>query len=63
MNIVRLVLFILIVSVTPAYAYTDPGSGLLALQIVGSAFVGFMFYLSKIKKALKRMLRKEENAE
>ena len=31
----------------PAYAYVDPGSGLLMLQSVGSAFFGITFLLRK----------------
>lgn len=31
----------------PAYAYADPGSGLLAIQAVGSALVAGGWYLRK----------------
>jgi hypothetical protein len=31
----------------PAYAYADPGSGLLAIQAVGSALVASGWYLRK----------------
>jgi hypothetical protein len=31
----------------PAYAYVDPGSGLLLFQIVGSTFAGMTFLLRK----------------
>jgi hypothetical protein len=31
----------------PAYAYVDPGSGLLALQVLGSTFAGMSFLLRK----------------
>jgi len=31
--------------VQPAYAYVDPGSGLLAVQILGAAVSGIGFYL------------------
>ena len=29
----------------PAYAYADPGSGLLAVQIIGSSFAGLIFLI------------------
>jgi len=31
----------------PAYAYVDPGSGLLALQILSTTFAGFIFILRR----------------
>jgi hypothetical protein len=31
----------------PAHAYVDPGSGLLALQIIGSTLAGAMFLIRK----------------
>lgn len=31
----------------PAYAYTDPGSGLLAIQAVGSALIASGWYLRR----------------
>jgi O-antigen/teichoic acid export membrane protein len=31
----------------PAYAYTDPGTGLLAIQAVGSALVATGWYLRR----------------
>jgi hypothetical protein len=31
----------------PAYAYVDPGSGLLLFQIIGSTFAGISFLLRK----------------
>ena len=47
---IKLVFLLLLLSVVPAYAYSDPGSGLLVLQMTGSIFVGILFYFSKIKK-------------
>jgi hypothetical protein len=31
----------------PAYAYVDPGSGLLLCQSAGSVFAGLMFYFRR----------------
>jgi hypothetical protein len=40
----------------PAYAYVDPGSGLLALQIISSTFAGMIFLLRRrVRGFLKRM--------
>jgi len=35
-----------------AYAYVDPGSGLVALQAVGTLFAGALFYM---RRRLKRL--------
>ena len=52
MNMIKLVFILFLISTTPAYAYSDPGSGLLLLQLLGSACVGVLFYFSKIKNWL-----------
>lgn len=44
----------LCVSAKPAYAYVDPGSGLLLLQILGSTILGFTFL---IRKRIAQLLR------
>lgn len=44
-------LAVLVVTSKPAYAYVDPGSGLFALQVVGSTFLGFAFLVrSRIRQ-------------
>ena len=41
-------LFFLLVAVQrPAYAYVDPGSGMLVVQFVGSILSGAVFFLRK----------------
>lgn len=41
-------LFVLVNSTAqPAYAYVDPGAGLLLFQVMGSTFAGGMFLLRK----------------
>lgn len=50
MQIFKLVMFLIIASVTPVFAYSDPGSGLMLLQLLGSALVGVLFYFKKIKE-------------
>ena len=43
----------------PAYAYADPGTGLLAIQAVGSAFVATGWYL---RRKILAFFRKESTA-
>ena len=44
-------------------AYVDPGSGMLAWQLIVAGFVGLLFYLKKILgffgKVGRKILRKE----
>ncbi len=42
----------------PAYAYVDPGSGLLILQSVGSAVTGALLVF---RRRIGKLLRREEN--
>jgi len=40
----------------PAHAYADPGSGLLAFQILSTTFAGFIFILRRrVHQLFKRM--------
>lgn len=39
---------VLVVAQTNAYAYTDPGSGMLIWQILAGAAIGLMFYIRRI---------------
>lgn len=50
MHIVLLSIAIFIAAASPVYAYSDPGSGLLIYQLIGSALVGSVFYATKFKK-------------
>jgi hypothetical protein len=40
------------------FAYVDPGSGLLAWQLVVAGFVGLLFYLKKVRSYFGRIGRK-----
>lgn len=45
----------------PAYAYVDPGSGLLALQMIGSTTAGILFFVRKrLLRFVKGLHRPEE---
>jgi len=41
-----------------AHAYTDPGSGMLLWQLLGSFFIGMLFYLKSIVAVIKRKFKK-----
>lgn len=42
----------------PAYAYVDPGSGLLAFQVLSTTFAGCVFMVRKrLHRFFKRMTR------
>ena len=46
---------VLLVCQTRAYAYTDPGSGTLILQMLLAASFGVMFYLRRIIKWIRAL--------
>ena len=47
---------ILLVSAGPAHAYIDPGAGTFLLQILAAIGVGGLFYLRRLRSALKKFL-------
>lgn len=56
-------LIVLSLLALPAYGYTDPGSGLMLIQILGAMLVGLMFYARKIMTCIwpgKRKGRKQD---
>lgn len=60
---IKLIFLLSIITVSPAFAYSDPGSGLLLLQLLGSALVGVLFYFNKIKEWVLGKLGKKSNDE
>jgi hypothetical protein len=57
--IVLQVLAVLCALAQPAYAYADPGAGLLALQLISTTFAGIIFM---IRKRLRRIFRIKSSA-
>jgi hypothetical protein len=53
-RIIPQVLIFLMILVTPAAAYTDPGSGLMLWQILGAAAVGSLFYVKRFLSWFRR---------
>ena len=41
-------LMVLMLLASPAFGYTDPGSGLMLLQILGAVLVGLMFHARRV---------------
>ncbi len=57
-------LAVLVVTAKPAYAYVDPGSGLFALQVIGSTFLGFTYLIrSRIRQFFVRFRKDPKGAE
>jgi hypothetical protein len=54
--IVTLALVVL-ASEQTAQAYTDPGSGMLIVQLLGSAALGALFYFQRIRNWLAAVFR------
>ncbi len=52
---IKLSLVLLIAIPAIANAYTDPGSGLLLWQLLGSFVIGLGFYFRQIVSAIKRL--------
>lgn len=44
----------LILCITPAYSYADPGSGVLIYQIIAAAAVSAVFYVRKLLFSFRR---------
>jgi hypothetical protein len=47
---------LLVVGVTPAHAYTDPGTGALIWQMLIAASVGVMFYARRVVSWVRGLL-------
>jgi hypothetical protein len=61
LNVLLWTCALLLATVVPAHAYTDPGSGLLLWQLLVSAFVGTVLYrCRKIVTFIFRKQRKQE---
>lgn len=61
MNPLTCSLLLLLSSASPAFAYSDPGSGLMILQLLGSALVGALFYVAKIKGWIQKIIKNKKN--
>jgi hypothetical protein len=49
----KIIVAVLLLFATPAYAYIDPGTGSLIVQMLLAALVGSMFYLRTIIRKIK----------
>lgn len=55
-------LFIVVAAEARVYAYTDPGSGTLILQLLLAALFGLMFYIRRIIAWARGLVKGRENA-
>lgn len=44
------------------YGYTDPGSGILALQMLAAAAFGLLFHFRRLVNVCTRLLRKDKKS-
>lgn len=58
---INIVLFVFFCTASPAYAYSDPGSGLMLFQLLGAAAVGCLFYVKKVRDWIVFKLWKHKN--
>lgn len=57
-------LAVLVVTAKPAYAYVDPGSGLFAIQMIGSTVLGFAYLLrARIRQFFDRFRKDSKGVE
>jgi hypothetical protein len=57
---IKMSLFLLIALPSAAHAYTDPGSGLLLWQMLGSFFIGLIFYGKRLIASFKKLFGKND---
>jgi hypothetical protein len=60
MHVIKLSLILFLTLPSLAYAYSDPGSGLLLWQLLGSFFIGLLFYVRRIIAYFKGLLHKND---
>lgn len=59
-NSIMTLLFLLAAIEAPAFAYGDPGTGLLLWQLAGAALLGVMFRLRRITGWFSRFTRRDD---
>ena len=52
------ILFFSLLLIETSYAYIDPGTGSLILQILGSIFIGIVVFFKTIKMQIENILSK-----
>ena len=58
MKLITLIFLFLIAMVRPVYAYMDPGSLTILLQVIISGIVGTIIYIKMFSKKIKEYLTK-----
>lgn len=58
----HLVIVVLLLLPSYAFAYIDPGSGLLLWQLLGSLFIGLLFYVKRFISFVKKLIHKNDRS-
>jgi hypothetical protein len=58
---IRLVIILSVLSISPAYSYVDPGSGSMLIQAVMAAGLGGLMFFKQIKFAIVGFVSKKTN--
>jgi hypothetical protein len=56
---IRLVIILSVLSISPAYAYIDPGSGSMLIQAIMAAALGVLMFFKQIKFTIIGFFRKK----
>jgi hypothetical protein len=56
-KLLLLLLVVMLIAESRAYAYTDPGSGTMLLQLLAAFLVGLLFYLRRITAWVRGIIR------
>lgn len=57
------ILLVILAVERKAHAYTDPGSGMLILQLLGSAALGALFYFQRARQWVASLFRRSKPEE
>jgi len=60
-NLIKLIFFFVVLFQNNAFAYIDPGTGGLLLQILVGIFASISIFFNKIKKFIKSLFNKNGN--
>jgi len=64
MNRFRIAAVLLVLATEQAaQAYTDPGSGMLIMQLLGSAALGALFYFQRVRNWVASLFRGDKHEE
>jgi hypothetical protein len=59
-KLLLLLLALMLTAESPVFAYTDPGSGTMLLQLLAAFLVGLLFYLRRITAWVRGLIRAKQ---